>query len=132
MRCFIVSSVRLAVALLVPLWMTADAVVLAQFTDVTASSGISYTQNHPTDMAPHVMSGGAAAGDFDGDGNVDLFVTRLDNTSILYRNQGNGTFVDISSSVSGIGSIQNGNGGSWGDIDNDGDSLTPLRRGSAI
>ncbi len=42
------------------------------------------------------MTGGATAGDFDGDGWTDLFVTRSDSTDILYRNKGDGTFEDFS------------------------------------
>ena len=41
------------------------------------------------------MTGGAAAGDFDGDGLVDLFFTRVDAADKLYRNTGSG-FEDIS------------------------------------
>ena len=42
------------------------------------------------------MSGGAAVADVDGDGDLDLFVTRLDATDILFENLGNGTFTDSS------------------------------------
>lgn len=100
--------------------------VKAQFVDVTQQSGISYTQRQSGGLddfnyEPLMMSGGAAAADYDGDGLVDIFVTRLDAPSILYRNAGDGTFQAQSNSALGLDIIERGNGGSWGDIDNDGD-----------
>jgi len=93
------------------------------FTDVTVAAGVSYTQWQP--LVPEYdsrlyMTGGAAAGDFDGDGWIDLFVTRLDNTDILYRNLGNGTFQDVSG-LAGFNQPLQTNGATWGDVDNDGD-----------
>ncbi len=41
---------------------------------------------------------GAAAGDYDGDGHVDLFVTGVDGT-VLYHNRGDGTFEDVTDEV---------------------------------
>ena len=69
------------------------------------------------------MTGGAAAGDFDGDGWVDLYVTRADDTDILYRNRHDGTFEDVTASAFGGGHLASvlSNGAAWGDIDNDGD-----------
>ena len=67
------------------------------------------------------MSGGAAAGDIDGDGSVDLFVTRLDAPDILFRNRGDGTFEDISDGM-GLDKFNfQSNGVLLVDIDNDGD-----------
>ena len=96
------------------------------FTDVTAEAGIDHTQRLvPVTFAPGVdihnfMSGGAAAGDFDGDGFVDLYFTRLDGTDILYRNLGDGTFEDVTVQ-SGIDREFGSNGVGTADIDNDGD-----------
>lgn len=91
------------------------------FNDVTATSGIDYVQCVAPCLGPPTpMTGGAAAGDFDGDGNVDLYVTRGDAADILYRNNGDGTFNDVTAS-SGINRVLGSNGAAWGDIDNDGD-----------
>ena len=67
------------------------------------------------------MTGGAAAGDFDGDGYVDLLITRLDGRDLLLRNRGDGTFEDVARAW-GLSEFQAAtNGAAWGDIDNDGD-----------
>lgn len=65
-------------------------------------------------------SGGAAAADFDQDGWVDLYVTRPYEPDLLYRNQGDGTFVDVAASV-GLGEQTHDIGAAWADVDNDGD-----------
>ena len=97
------------------------------FRDVTAAAGIDYVQFRRADHTPAAMqsykTGGVAAGDYDGDGLVDLYVTRLDDRDILYRNRGDGTFADVTSAAFGpdhLAEVQS-NGATWGDIDNDGD-----------
>lgn len=65
------------------------------------------------------MSGGAAAGDFDRDGHVDLLGTRIDAPDFLYRNRGDGTFVSVSAEPGFTQSLKS-NGAAWGDIDNNG------------
>jgi len=106
------------------LWATNEAPAQPVFTDVTLSAGLTHTQWDPSANPflgePPRMTGGAAAGDFDRDGWVDLFVTRLDDTDILYRNLGNGTFENVSSAA-GFTNVNKTNGATWRDIDNDGD-----------
>lgn len=67
------------------------------FEDVTAQAGLSASSKRIYGM-------GVATGDYDGDGFVDLFVTGYGGT-VLYRNQGDGTFedrtVDAGASVAG-------------------------------
>lgn len=66
---------------------------------------------------------GVDAGDFDNDGDDDLFMTHLDReTNTLFRNDGDGVFTDISGS-SGLGRPSwnsTGFGTAWIDYDNDG------------
>ena len=66
---------------------------------------------------------GVDAGDFDNDGDVDLFVSHLSGeTNTLYRNNGRGTFVDASqvSRLGGPSLPMTGFGSGWLDYDNDG------------
>lgn len=97
------------------------------FVDVTDAAGIDYVQFRRSAATPSAMqsytTGGVAAGDYDGDGLVDLYVTRLDDTDILYRNRGDGAFADVTDAAFGpahLADVQS-NGAAWGDIDNDGD-----------
>jgi hypothetical protein len=57
------------------------------FTDVTEAAGLSRAGDGNYGM-------GVAAGDFDNDGYTDLYVTSY-GKNILYRNNGNGSFTDI-------------------------------------
>ena len=69
------------------------------------------------------QAGGAAAGDFDNDGWPDLFVSRSWELPVLYRNNHNGTFADVTASAFTTGLATSGsNGVAWGDVDNDGDA----------
>ena len=89
------------------------------FTNVTDQSGIDYVQGFNLGNQAS-MTGGAAARDFDGDGWTDLFVTRHSDPPILYRNNGDGTFADVTTSA-GLGlMLTESNGAAWGDVNNDG------------
>lgn len=99
---------------------------IVTFTDVTQSAGVDYVQhNHvtaPTANLQVFITGGAAAADYDNDGYVDLFVTRLDDSDILFRNNGDGTFSDVTDQAFPPFDLSyQTNGAQWGDIDNDGD-----------
>jgi hypothetical protein len=66
------------------------------------------------------MSGGVAVGDYDNDGDDDLYVTRLDGPGSLFRND-DGNLVDTTPS-SGLAQLTDrSNGAGWADLDNDGD-----------
>jgi hypothetical protein len=85
-----------------------------QFEDVTARSNIRH--------AGYGM--GACAGDVDNDGWIDLYVTGFGGNA-LYRNRGDGTFVDITQS-SGVGPREGGSppwsaSCAFADLDKDGD-----------
>jgi hypothetical protein len=93
------------------------------FTDVTADAGLDYLQydgRFPINGRDY-MTGAAAAGDYDRDGWIDLFVTRLHAPDILFRNLGNGRFENVSETAGFIAFDFQSNGAAWGDVDNDGD-----------
>ena len=67
---------------------------------------------------------GIASGDFDLDGDEDLFVTNIvGETSVLYVNDGHGNFVDarVKSGLAALTAAFTGFGTDWIDYDNDGD-----------
>jgi len=95
------------------------------FTDVSEEAG------QPYDFLP---TEGAAWGDMDGDGFVDLYVANYETPQswtggvlsvatldILWQNQGDGTFADVSEE-SGVRNVpaQCGRGVNWADYDDDG------------
>ena len=70
---------------------------------------------------PLEFSGGIAAGDYDGDGAIDLYVVGgSDEPNHLFRNRGDGTFYDTAARV-GLDITHLGSGPAFGDIDGDGD-----------
>ncbi len=81
------------------------------FLDVTQAAGLANAGNGNYGM-------GVAVGDYDNDGNADLYVTSY-GRNILYRNNGDGTFMDVTAKA-GVA------GGGWSvsagffDYDNDG------------
>ena len=80
------------------------------FTDVTAAAGLDV-----------VMNGMAAiSGDFDHDGDADLFVTCI-GVNRLFRNNGDSTFTDITVQAGvGGGETDWSTGAAWLDVDQDG------------
>lgn len=85
----------------------------ANFTDVTAGSGIDYVQaaRGSSDLA--VYGGALAAVDVDGDGWVDVVAARSDGGCLLFMNNGDGTFREDGAArglagISGIGGIAAG------------------------
>src|SRR5262249_57892754 len=75
-----------------------------------------------------LVAGGVAAGDFDGDGLVDLYVVGGDaGTNHLFHNQGDGTFIDVAAAA-GVALPQSRSCGPvFADVDGDGrlDLLVP-------
>lgn len=61
---------------------------------------------------------GCAVGDYDNDGELDLFVTSY-GVNILYRNKGDGRFADVAPRL-GLAEDNHAVGAAWGDYDNDG------------
>jgi enediyne biosynthesis protein E4 len=68
--------------------------------------------------------GSAAWGDYDRDGHIDLFVgngfTFNNGRSVLYRNNGDGTFARITNNVIALEQPNCALGAAWGDYDDDG------------
>lgn len=62
---------------------------------------------------------GVAVVDYNNDGWEDLYFTRLGKSNILYRNDGDGTFTNVSE-ASGIDVAGDSGAAVWGDLDNDG------------
>jgi hypothetical protein len=78
------------------------------FTDVTDKAGVT----------GGTFGMGAAAGDYDGDGWVDLYVTSY-GRNILYHNNGNGTFTDVTDKA-GVAAPGWSTCAVWFDYDGDG------------
>ncbi|MEK7397697.1 MAG: FG-GAP-like repeat-containing protein, partial [Candidatus Poribacteria bacterium] len=83
-----------------------------KFIDVTDKAGI----KTPEDF--FCLGGGFV--DYNNDGNVDLFFTPRGTPQLLYRNDGDGTFTNVSDEA-GLGLINSELVSVWGDYDNDGD-----------
>lgn len=79
------------------------------FTDVTETAGVGDTG----------WGMGCAFGDYDNDGDADLYVTNY-KANVFYRNDGEGRFKKFSAGAGGIGHVGFGSGIAWGDYDNDG------------
>ena len=82
------------------------------FTDVADEAGVSDAD---------AKSNGGCAADYDNDGDQDLFVANW-GASKLFRNDGNGTFVDVAESagLADPDSTYRSMGCAWGDFDRDG------------
>jgi len=70
------------------------------FADATAGSGINYVNGFVTgtsnQMIPRIAPSGVASGDYDRDGDIDLFIVRGDiGPNLLYRNLGNMVFEEV-------------------------------------
>lgn len=100
----------LALVLTLGLTPSSSAAAVPHFTDVTAAAGI------------NVQGLGNASSwiDYDADGDLDLFATNSDFSSrvYLYRNNGEGTFTDVTAGA-GFGGASF-RSVAWGDFDDDG------------
>ncbi len=70
---------------------------------------------------PQLISGGVAAGDYDNDGWVDLYVVRgTTGPNLLFRNLGNGSFQEVGQSAGLALSGAIGSGPTFADFSGDG------------
>ena len=80
------------------------------FTDVTEKAGVG---------AEGLFGMGVAVGDYDNDGFPDLYVLGW-NRSVLYHNNGDGTFADVTTKAGVANEGKWGSSAAWFDYDNDG------------
>ncbi len=103
-----------------------------QFVDVTKRAGIDWSHENgatPEKYLIETMGGGGAFLDYDKDGWLDVYLvdsgshlhsgTRSESRNALYRNNGDGTFVEVTAKA-GVGDPGYGMGIAVGDFDNDG------------
>ncbi|MBN2088995.1 VCBS repeat-containing protein [candidate division KSB1 bacterium] len=90
-----------------------------KFTDVTLAAGAAF----------HGWGHACVFVDYDNDGDQDIFISVYYGNNVLFRNNGNGTFTDVSAQA-GIQVGERCRGITWGDYDNDGDLDLYVTRGS--
>ena len=107
--------------------------VSTTFTDVTREAGIDFqhagTQPKRTSLLPEDMGSGAAFADIDNDGDLDVYIVNIPGPfgvthrsparNALYRNNGDGTFTDITKTA-GVGDTGYGMGCVFADYNGDG------------
>ncbi len=123
---------RAAVVLLTGLFLASAQAARAgmSFRDVTKTAKVEtdFDCDLPGGRMIATMGGGVAAGDYDGDGRLDLFFTgsvasgkkpQAGPCGTLFRNRGDGTFENATTG-SGVRSCGWAMGASWVDVDSDG------------
>ena len=115
------------------------------FVDVTAEAGLdvhssstapsasttplspsTYTLRWAEEHLVPTMGSGVTFGDYDGDGDQDIYIVRCapskePSANVLYRNNGDGTFTDVTEEAD-VGDTGLGMDAVFGDVDNDGDA----------
>ena len=124
MRFFLIT---LVIVVLTPLTLQA-----VTFVDVTDEAGIHFQHSSGTryGLLPEDMGSGAGFADIDNDGDIDLYIVNIPHsliqdvvpdskTNVLYRNNGDSTFTDITR-IAGVGHQGYGMGCVFADYDGDG------------
>ena len=88
------------------------------FVEVGEASGVDFLHyRHPDDAM--AFGGGLVVFDYNNDDLSDIYVTASQGANALYRNNGDGAFIEVAASA-GVGDTDGkGNGGCSGDYDND-------------
>ncbi len=108
--------------------VTEPTVSVPRFEDATAAAGLDTTVPAPVCGQ---FSNGAAWADIEGDGDLDLFLTRLGEPAQLFVNDGSGHFSDEAGNR-GL-AVRDAYGAAFADYDNDGDAdLYVAREGSDL
>lgn len=103
------------------------------FTDVAGEAGIRFRHfsSERSTQLPEDMGSGAAWGDYDNDGHLDLYICDIAHAlgasanaapaggNRLFRNNGDGTFADVTAAA-GVGYQGLSMAAAWADYDNDG------------
>ena len=114
--------------------LTSITVNAVTFTEVTNEAGIDFQHSDGTrsSLLPEDMGSGAGFADIDNDGDIDLYIVNIPgpftqdrdsnkgNANALYRNNGDGTFTDITRTA-GVGHQGYGMGCVFADYDGDAD-----------
>ena len=134
MKCTTVGCWLLAVGCSLFILRTSVPVAAVTFVDVTDEAGIRFQHSSGTrsSLLPEDMASGAGFADIDNDGNIDLYIVNLPGpfkqdgnpvgsqaANVLYRNNGDGTFTDITKTA-GVGHQGYGMGCVFADYDGDG------------
>ncbi len=93
------------------------------FTDVTDAAGIRFTHTNGAMgefHLPETLGAGGAFLDYDNDGYLDLYLVNSAAPSMLFQNNGDGTFTDVTASTKVNNQGSYGHGIACGDVDNDG------------
>ncbi len=101
-----------------------------QFKNVTKAAGIHWVHSKASNGISTILEEagpGVCVGDFDGDGFSDIYFVNgrdlyhrgIELRNVLYRNNGDGTFTDVTDKA-GVPGTAYGLGCVWGDYDNDG------------
>ena len=121
-------------AFLIALLMPVMVVSAITYVDVTDEVGIHFQHSSGTrsSLLPEDMGSGAGFADIDNDGDIDLYIVNIPGpfkqngvplntrtTNVLYLNNGNGTFTDITATA-GVGHQGYGMGCVFADYDSDG------------